>query len=100
MVKTKNNIVIPKDLTSEEVKVRMEVNELKVRLLDKEVWSHFSNEIILRKNSIELAQQFFDCSSEAAEYLMSLSLMDLVANNNPESLEQERQLLLEGKAFQ
>ncbi len=45
MVKTKNNIVIPKNLTSEEVK------------------------------------------------------MDLMANT-PESLEQERQLLLEGKAFQ
>lgn len=96
MVKKKNNIVIPKSLTPEEVKVCLEVNAIKVKLLEKDVWSHFSKEIVLRKNRAELAQQYFNCSPEAAEYLMSLTLMDLMGNTI-ESLEQERQLLLEGK---
>ena len=38
----KNNIVIPKSLTPEEVALRMEVHEIKVKLLDNEVWNHFS----------------------------------------------------------
>lgn len=97
MVKQKNNIIVPRSLTPEEVKVRLEVNVIKVRLLEKEVWSHFSKEIVLRKNRAELAQQYFDCSPEAAEFLTSLTLMDLMTNT-PESLERERQLLLEGKA--
>lgn len=99
MVKKKNNIVIPKSLTPEEAAVRLEANAIKVKLLDKEVWSHFSKEIILRKNRTELTQQYFNCSPEAAEYLMSLTLMDLMTNT-PESLEKERQLLLEGKAVE
>lgn len=97
MGKNKNKIVIPKSLTPEEVQVRMEVNAIKVKLLEKDVWPHFSKEIVLRKNRAELAQKYFDCSQEAAEFLMSLSLMDLMGNS-PESLEEERQLLLEGKA--
>lgn len=96
MVKKKNNIVIPKSLTPEEVKVRLEVNAIKVKLLEKDVWSHFSKEIVLCKNRAELAQHYFNCSPEAAEYLMSLTLMDFMGNTI-ESLEQERQLLLEGK---
>lgn len=99
MVKKKNNIVIPKSLTPEEVALRMEVHEIKVKLLDKDVWSHFSKEIVLRKNRAELTQQYFDCSQEAAEFLMSLTLMNLMGNT-PESLEEERQLLLEGKAYE
>lgn len=95
----KNNIVIPKSLTPEEVNVRMEVNTIKVRLLDKDVWSHFSKDIILRKNRAELTQQYFNCSQEAAEHLMSLTLMNLMTNT-PESLERERQLLLESKAYE
>ena len=95
MVKKKNNIVIPKSLTPEEAAVRLEANAIKVKLLDKEVWSHFSKEIILRKNRTELTQQYFNCSPEAAEYLMSLTLMDFMGNT-PDSLEKERQLLLEG----
>ena len=98
MSQKKNNIVIPKSLTSEEVQVRMEVHEIKVKLLDKEVWNHFSREIVLRKNRAELAQQYFGCSPEAAEFLMSLTLMDLMGNTL-ESLEEERRLLLEGKAY-
>ncbi len=94
----KNNIVIPETLTPEEVALRMEVHEIKVKLLDKEIWNHFSKEIILRKNRAELAQQYFGCSQAAAEFLMSLTLMDLMSNT-PESLEKERQLLLEGKAY-
>jgi len=97
MVKKKNSIAIPKSLTPEEVKVRMEVNAIKVKLLEKDIWSYFSKEIVLHKNRTELAQQYFDCSQEAAELLMSLSMMDLMRNTR-ESLEQERQLLLEGKA--
>ena len=97
MVKKKNNIVIPKSLTPEEAAVRLEANAIKVKLLDKEVWSHFSKEIILRKNRTELTQQYFNCSPEAAEYLMSLTLMDFMGNT-PDSLEKERQLLLEGRA--
>lgn len=97
MVKKKNSLIIPKSLTPEEVKVRLEVNAIKVRLLEKDVWSHFSKEIVLRKNRAELAQQYFNCSPEAAEYLMSLTLMDLMGNTT-ESLGRERQLLLEGKA--
>ena len=99
MVKKKNNIVIPKSLTPEEAAVRLEANAIKVKLLDKEVWSHFSKEIILRKNRTELTQQSFNCSPEAAEYLMSLTLMDFMGNT-PDSLEKERQLLLEGKAVE
>ena len=99
MVKKKNNIVIPKSLTPEEAAVRLEANAIKVKLLDKEVWSHFSKEIILRKNRTELTQQYFNCSPEAAEYLMSLTLMDFMGNT-PDSLEKERQLLLEGKAVE
>lgn len=95
----KNNIVIPKSLTPEEAAVRLEANAVKVKLLDKEVWSHFSKEIILRKNRTELTQQYFNCSPEAAEYLMSLTLMDFMGNT-PDSLEKERQLLLEGKAVE
>jgi len=95
----KNNIVIPKSLTPEEAAVRLEANAIKVKLLDKEVWSHFSKEIILRKNRTELAKEYFNCSSEAAEYLMSLTLMDFMGNT-PDSLEKERQLLLEGKAVE
>ena len=98
MGKSKNKIVIPKSLNPEEVQVRMEVNAIKVKLLEKEVWSHFCKEIVLRKNRAELAQKYFDCSQEAVEFLMSLSLMDLM-RNSPESLEEERQLLLEGKAY-
>jgi hypothetical protein len=97
MGKNKNRIVIPKSLTPEEAAVRLEANAIKVMLLDKEVWSHFSKEIILRKNRTELTQQYFNCSPEAAEYLMSLTLMDFMGNT-PDSLEKERQLLLEGKA--
>jgi len=84
-------------LTTEEAAIRLEANAIKVKLLDKEVWSHFSKEIILRKNRTELTQQYFNCSPEAAEYLMSLTLMDMM-KNTPESLERERQLLLKGKA--
>ena len=97
MTRKKNNIIVPRSLTPEEAAVRLEANALKVKLLDKEVWSHFSKEIVLRKNRAELTQQYFDCSPEAAEFLMSLTLMDLMTNT-PESLERERQLLLEGKA--
>lgn len=99
MVRKKNNIVIPKSLTPEEAAVRWEANAIKVKLLDKEVWSHFSKEIILRKNRTELTQQYFNCSPEAAEYLMSLTLMDFMGYT-PDSLEKERQLLLEGKAVE
>lgn len=99
MTKQKNHIVIPKSLTPEEAAVRLEANAVKVKLLDKEVWSHFSKEIILRKNRTELTQQYFNCSPEAAEYLMSLTLMDFMGNT-PDSLEKERQLLLEGKAVE
>lgn len=97
MTRKKNNIIAPRSLTPEEVNVRLEVNAIKVKLLEKDVWSHFSKEIVLRKNRAELAQQYFNCSPEAAEFLMSLTLMDLMTNT-PESLERERQLLLEGKA--
>ena len=93
----KNNIVIPKSLAPEEVALRMEVHDIKVKLLDKEVRNHFSKEIILRKNRTELAKEYFGCSDAAAEFLMSLSLMDLM--NTPEKLDQEYQLLLEGKAY-
>ena len=98
MTKQKNNIVSPKSLTPEEAAIRLEVNAIKVQLLEKDVWSHFSKEIVLRKNRAELAQQYFNCSPQAAEYLMSLTLMDLMGNT-PEFLEQERQLLLEGKGI-
>lgn len=37
MGKSKNKIVIPKSLTPEEVQVRMEVNAIKVKLLEKDV---------------------------------------------------------------
>ena len=98
MVKKKNTIVIPKSLTPEEAAVRLEANAIKVKLLDKEVWSHFSKEIILRKNRTELAKEYFGCSDAAAEFLMSLTLMDFMGNT-PGSLEKEHQLLLEGKAY-
>ncbi len=98
MTKQKNNIVIPKSLTKEEVALRMEVHEIKVKLLDKEVWNYFSKEIILRKNRTECAKEYFGCSDAAAEFLMSLTLMDFMCNT-PESLEKEHQLLLEGKAY-
>ena len=61
MTKQKNNIVIPKSLTKEEVALRMEVHEIKVKLLDKEVWNYFSKEIILRKNRTECAKEYFGC---------------------------------------
>ena len=67
----KNKIVIPKSLTPEEVALRMEVHEIKVKLLDKEVWNHFSKEIILRKNRTELAKEYFGCS-DAAAYIKEL----------------------------
>jgi len=54
MGKNKNKIAIPKSLTTEEAAIRLEANAIKVKLLDKEVWSHFSKEIILRKNRTEL----------------------------------------------
>jgi hypothetical protein len=98
MTKQKNNIVIPKSLTPEEVPLRMEVHEIKVKLLDKEVWNYFSKEIILRKNRTELAKQYFGCSEAAAEFLMSLTLMDFMGNT-PDTLEKEHQLLLECKAY-
>ncbi len=78
--------------------MRLEANALKVKLLEKDVWEHFSKSILLHKNRTELTQQFFNCSPEAAEYLMSLTLLD-ISSNTPESLEQERQLLLKGKAY-
>lgn len=98
MTKKKNNILILKSLTKEEVQVRLEANALKVKLLDKEVWEHFSKNILLHKNRTELTQQFFNCSPEASEFLMSLTLADLLTNTS-ESLNEERQLLLEGKAY-
>jgi hypothetical protein len=98
MTQKKNNIVIPKSLTKEEVQVRLEENALKARLLEKDVWAHFCKNILLRKNRTELTQEFFNCSRETAEYLMSLTLLDLSANT-PESLEEERKMLLEGKAY-
>ncbi len=88
MVKKKNNIVIPKSLTPEEVALRMEVHEIKVKLLDKDVWSHISKEIILRKNRTELVKEYFGCSDAAAKFLMSLTLMDF-KGNTPESLEKK-----------
>jgi hypothetical protein len=98
MPQKKNAILIPKNLTKEKVQVRLEANALKVKLLEKDVWEHFSKSILLHKNRTELTQQFFNCSPEAAEYLMSLTLLD-ISSNTPESLEQERQLLLKGKAY-
>ena len=49
MTKKKNNILIPKSLTKEEVQVRLEANVIKVKLLDKEVWEHFCKNILLHK---------------------------------------------------
>lgn len=98
MPQKKNNILIPKSLTKEEVQVRLEANALKVKLLKKNVWEHFSKNILLHKNRTELTQQYFNCSPAAAEHLMSLTLADLLANT-PESLELERQLLLKRKAY-
>mgnify|MGYP006896814358 CR=1 FL=1 len=97
MTKKKNNILIPKSLTKEEVQVRLEANVIKVKLLEKDIWEHFSKNILLHKNRIELTQQFFNCSQAAAEFLMSLTLADLLTNT-PESLEEERRLL-DGKAI-
>ena len=69
----KNNIVIPKSLTPEEVALRIEVHEIKVKLLDKEVWNHFSKEITLRKNRTELAKEYFGCSDDiVAAYIKEL----------------------------
>ena len=96
MTKKKNNILIPKSLTKEEVQVRLEANVIKVKLLEKDIWEHFSKNILLHKNRTELTQQFFNCSQAAAEYLMSLTLADLLTNT-PESLEEERRMLLDGK---
>lgn len=98
MVKKKNKIVIPKSLTKEEVQVRLEANVIKVKLLEKDVWANFSKNILAGKNKPEFVQEFFNCSKEVADYILSLSLMDLHFNT-PESLEEERQLLLEGKAY-
>lgn len=98
MTKKKNNILIPKSLTKEEVQVRMEANALKEKLLEKDVWELFSKNILVRKNCTELTQKFFNCSPAAAEYFLSLTLMD-ISSDTPESLEKERQMLLEGKAY-
>ena len=57
MVKKKNNIVIPRSLTPEEVAIRAEVIAIKEKLLDKETWNYFSKNIVLHKNRTELAQQ-------------------------------------------
>lgn len=97
MVKKRNNIAIPTALTPEEVAVRLEVNAIKARLLDKEVYSYFCNNILLKKNKAELIQQYFECSPQAADYLLTLSLIDLQVTT--EYLEKERQLLLEGKGI-
>lgn len=96
MVK-KNDIVIPKSLTPEEVAIRLETNAIKVKLLEKDVWAHFNKDIVLKKNRVELTQEFFNCSKDAAEFITTLSLFDL--QSTPEGLEHERQLLQEGKAY-
>ena len=97
MVKKKNNIVIPKSLTPEEVVIRTEVIDVKEKLQDKAVWAEFGKNILLKKNNkAEQIQEFFGCSEEAAEFMTTLSLFDL--QSTPESLERERQLLQEGKA--
>ena len=98
MVKKKNNIVIPKSLTPEEAAIRLEANAIKVKLLENDVWANFSKNILAGKNKPEFVQEFFNCSKEVADYILSLSLMDLHFST-PESLEEERQLLLEGKAY-
>ena len=96
MVK-KNNIVIPKSLTQEEVAIRLEVIAIKEKLQDKNVWADFGKNVILKKNKVELIQEFFGCSEEVAEFVTTLSLFDL--QSTPESIERERQLLQEGKAY-
>ena len=97
MVKKKNNIVIPKSLTPEEVAIRTEVVAIKEKLLDKNVWAEFGKKILLKKNKEEFLQEFFGCSKEVAEFLMTLSLFEL--QSTPDALERERQLLQEGKAY-
>jgi len=92
MSKKKNNIATSKSLTSEEVAIRLEANAIKVRLLEKDVWAHFSKNIVLKKNRVELTQGFFNCSKEAAEYLVSLSVAELMLIT-PEILEAERKTL-------
>ena len=97
MVKKKNNIVIPKSLTPEEVAIRTEVIDVKEKLQDKAVWAEFGKNLLQKKNKAEQIQEFFGCSKEAAEFMTTLSLSDL--QSTPESLERERQLLQEGKAY-
>lgn len=97
MVK-KNNIVIPKSLTPEEVAIRLEANAIKVKLLEKDVWAHFSKDIVLKKNRVELTQEFFNCSKDAAEYLISLSLAEFMLIT-PEMLEEERKTLEANKEY-
>lgn len=97
MVKKKNNIVIPKNLTQEEIAIHTNVIAIKEKLQDKNVWADFSKNVLLGKNKVELIQEFFGCTKEVAEYIMTLSLFDL--QSTPESLEGERQLLQEGKAY-
>ena len=97
MVKKKNNIVIPKILTPEEVAIRTEVIAIKEKLQDKAVWAEFGKNLLQKKNKAEFMQDFFGCSPKAAEFLMTLSLFDL--QSTPESLARERELLQEGKAY-
>ena len=97
MVKQKNNIIVPRSLTPEEVAIRTEVIAIKEKLQDKAVWAEFGKNLLQKKNKVEFMQEFFGCSQEVAEYVMTLSLFDL--QSTPESLERERQLLQEGKAY-
>lgn len=55
MVKKKNNniIIIPKSLTLKEAAIRLEVNAIKVKLLDENVWADFSKNILLKKNKTD-----------------------------------------------
>lgn len=98
MVKKKNNIIIPKRLKPKEVTIRLEVNAIKVKLLDENIWADFSKNILLKKNKTKLVQEYFGCSKETAEYLVTLSLAELMLNT-PEMLEQERRTLESGKGF-
>ena len=100
MVKKKNNniIIIPKSLTLKEAAIRLEINAIKVKLLDENVWADFSKNILLKKNKTELVHEYFGCSKEAAEYLVTLSLAELMLNT-PEIFEQERRTLEAGKGF-
>lgn len=98
MTQRKNNLVIPKSLTPEEAAIRLEANVIKVKLLGKDVWANFSKNILAGKNKPEFVQESFNCSKEVADYILSLSLMDLHFNT-AESLEEERKLLHERKAY-